>query len=144
VVSWYGPGGGNQTEGNFAAMLDVAAARGFKLALDVEVTSPFAGGGTAGTAEMLRHALATGVDHIDVTGDWMAQASAPLLLASNGRLRHWTDFQALVDHVVAALPHTGSVLVKGSRFMRMERLVQALERQATPAPHTQEGAHHAA
>ncbi len=63
VVSWYGPGGGNQTEGNFAAMLDVAAARGFKLALDVEVTSPFAGGGTGGTAEMLRHALATHANH---------------------------------------------------------------------------------
>ncbi len=63
VVSWYGPGGGNQTETNFAAMLDVAAARGFKLALDVEVTSPFAGGGTAGTAEMLRHALATHANH---------------------------------------------------------------------------------
>ncbi len=63
VVSWYGPGGGNQTEGNFAAMLDVAAARGFKLALDVEVTSPFAGAGTAGTAEMLRHALATHANH---------------------------------------------------------------------------------
>jgi hypothetical protein len=63
VVSWYGPGGGNQTEGNFAAMLDVAAARGFKLALDVEVTSPFAGSGTAGTAEMLRHALATHANH---------------------------------------------------------------------------------
>ncbi len=63
VVSWYGPGGGNQTEGNFAAMLDVAAARGFKLALDVEVTSPFAGGGTAGTVEMLRHALATHANH---------------------------------------------------------------------------------
>jgi hypothetical protein len=44
-------------------MLDVAAARGFKLALDVEVTSPFAGAGTAGTAEMLRHALATPANH---------------------------------------------------------------------------------
>jgi isopentenyl diphosphate isomerase/L-lactate dehydrogenase-like FMN-dependent dehydrogenase len=40
VVSWYGPGGGNQTEGNFAAMLEVAAARGFKLALDVEAGHP--------------------------------------------------------------------------------------------------------
>jgi hypothetical protein len=63
VVSWYGPGGGNQTESNFAAMLDVAAARGFKLALDVEATSPFAGGGTAGVADMLRHALATHANH---------------------------------------------------------------------------------
>lgn len=63
VVSWYGPGGGNQTETNFATMLDVAAARGFKLALDVEVTSPFAGSGSAGTVQMLRHALATHVNH---------------------------------------------------------------------------------
>ena len=63
VVSWYGPGGKNPTETNFAAMLDVAAARGFKLALDVEVTSPFAASGSAGTAQMLRHALATHANH---------------------------------------------------------------------------------
>ena len=45
VVSWYGPRvDNNQTETNFRAMLDEAAARGFRLALDVEVTSPFFGG----------------------------------------------------------------------------------------------------
>ncbi len=44
VVSWYGPRvDNNQTEANFRAMLDEAAARGFRLALDVEVTSPFFG-----------------------------------------------------------------------------------------------------
>lgn len=62
VVSWYGPWN-NQTEANFAAMLDVAAARGFKLALDVEVTSPFAPAGTGGTVEMLRHALGVHANH---------------------------------------------------------------------------------
>lgn len=58
VVSWYGPWGGvnNQTESNFAAMLDVAAARGFRLALDVEAVSPFVGS-SAAMVEMLRHAL---------------------------------------------------------------------------------------
>lgn len=64
VVSWYGPWGGvnNQTESNFAAMLDVAAARGFKLALDVEVGSPFVGGPGA-MVEMLRHALNVHANH---------------------------------------------------------------------------------
>ncbi|MFZ2487445.1 MAG: endo-1,3-alpha-glucanase family glycosylhydrolase [Anaerolineae bacterium] len=63
VVSWYGPGGGNQTETNFAAMLDIAAERGFKLALDIEITSPFAAAGTNGTVQLLRHALATHANH---------------------------------------------------------------------------------
>jgi hypothetical protein len=64
VVSWYGPWGGvnNQTESNFAAMLDVAASRGFKLALDVELTSPFVGN-SGHAVEMLRHALSVHANH---------------------------------------------------------------------------------
>jgi hypothetical protein len=64
VVSWYGPWGGanNQTESNFASMLDVANSRGFKLALDVEATSPFAGG-SGSMVEMLRHALSVHANH---------------------------------------------------------------------------------
>jgi hypothetical protein len=42
VVSWYGPRvDGNQTETNLRAILDEAAARGFRVAVDLEVTSPF-------------------------------------------------------------------------------------------------------
>jgi hypothetical protein len=64
VVSWYGPWGGvnNQTESNFATMLNVAANRGFKLALDVEATSPFLGG-AGSMVEMLRHALSVHANH---------------------------------------------------------------------------------
>ncbi len=63
VVSWYGPQVvNNQTETNFGAMLDEAAARGFRLAVDFEVTSPFIG--SAGDAQAaLSTLLATHARH---------------------------------------------------------------------------------
>lgn len=55
VVSWLGPRvENNQTETNFRAMLDEAAARGFRLAVDFEVTSQF-----LGSAADVQGALAT-------------------------------------------------------------------------------------
>jgi len=43
--------------------------------------------------------------------------------------RHFDDFDTLRAAVLARLPQLGSVLVKGSRFMKMERVVQAIEAQ---------------
>ena len=38
----------------------------------------------------------------------------------------FAEHQALQSAVLAALPGVASVLVKGSRFMKMERVVQAV------------------
>ena len=40
--------------------------------------------------------------------------------------QHFADIEALNAAVLAELPQLGSVLVKGSRFMKMERVVQAI------------------
>ncbi len=45
---------------------------------------------------------------------------------------HHASVDALIPAVLAALSQHASALVKGSRFMRMERVVQAMEAQAQP------------
>ncbi|MEX1018281.1 MAG: endo-1,3-alpha-glucanase family glycosylhydrolase [Litorilinea sp.] len=63
LVAWYGPAGGtNQTEPNLAAMLDEAAARGFKIGILFETDGPFFSGvGDVTTA--LQHAQNTHFNH---------------------------------------------------------------------------------
>jgi UDP-N-acetylmuramoyl-tripeptide--D-alanyl-D-alanine ligase len=78
-------------------------------------------------AEVGAAARAAGIEHV-----WAAGA----LCAHAGADRHFAD----VSQMLGALsvdardaPHAASVLVKGSRFMRMERVVQALQRATAPA-----------
>lgn len=54
LVAWYGPGGGNQTEPNLSALLEEAAARGFKIGVLFETNSPFFGG-TGDVTAALQH-----------------------------------------------------------------------------------------
>jgi hypothetical protein len=62
LVAWYGPGGGNQTESNLAALLEEANARGFKIGVLFETTSPFFGG-VGDVTGALQHLQSTHVNH---------------------------------------------------------------------------------
>jgi UDP-N-acetylmuramoyl-tripeptide--D-alanyl-D-alanine ligase len=94
--------------------------------------------------EVLRHALAQGIEHVIVTGAWMAQATPGLLATGGGRLRHHPQFDDLQADAMTRLPEAASVLVKGSRFMRMERLVQAILAAGASQEPNQEGTPHVA
>lgn len=87
--------------------------------------------GLAFHLEVLRHARACGIEAVCCTGPLMAEACVALAAAGEPAPRHWADGTELAAWVAAAVvaPANGvaSVLVKGSRFMRMERVVQALQ-----------------
>ena len=72
-------------------------------------------------AEAGTHARARGIEQFFALGEQSVHA-----VQSFGTGVHHTDIDALNAAVVAALPQVGSVLVKGSRFMKMERVVAAI------------------
>lgn len=74
-------------------------------------------------AEVGAAARAAGIDHVLAYGALMQHAVA----ACGDTGRHFSDKTALMEAVLALRPHMGSVLVKGSRSMKMEEVVQALE-----------------
>jgi len=67
-------------------------------------------------AEVGEHARQRAIEHLFTIGD---QSTAM-------RGHHFTSMDALNAAVLAELPHVASVLVKGSRFMKMERVVEAI------------------
>jgi UDP-N-acetylmuramoyl-tripeptide--D-alanyl-D-alanine ligase len=88
--------------------------------------------GLAAHLEVLRHAQASKIAAVHVAGDWMRQACDALRAAGEPAPRHWAEVDALVLHLAGVVAAAGaqaphSVLVKGSRFMRMERVVRALQ-----------------
>ncbi|WP_326533539.1 UDP-N-acetylmuramoyl-tripeptide--D-alanyl-D-alanine ligase [Pseudorhodoferax sp.] len=80
-------------------------------------------------AEAGAQARAAGIEHLLALGTQSAGAVA----AFGAGAQHFDDVQALIGAARALQPRTASVLVKGSRFMRMERVVEALQQEGTHA-----------
>ena len=72
--------------------------------------------------EVGEHALHCGIEHVLCLGDLAAHSAQ----AGGPQAEHFADIDSLKARVQALLPHAGSVLVKGSRFMKMERVVEAI------------------
>ena len=73
--------------------------------------------------EVGQYALEKNIDHVLCLGE-LTQHTAQ---AAGQAAQHFKDIDSLNAQVLALLPTTASFLVKGSRFMKMERVIQAVE-----------------
>jgi UDP-N-acetylmuramoyl-tripeptide--D-alanyl-D-alanine ligase len=72
-------------------------------------------------AEAGRYAKAKGIEQLLAIGS-LATCATDVFEGS----QHFDGMDALLAAVQVQVPHVASILVKGSRFMRMERVVEAL------------------
>jgi UDP-N-acetylmuramoyl-tripeptide--D-alanyl-D-alanine ligase len=89
-------------------------------------------------AEIGTWARDCGIERVFAIGAESAHGIAAYADGAAGEGRHFDDIGALNSAVLARLPQVASVLVKGSRFMRMERVVQAITGAAAAHPQQQQ------
>ncbi len=93
-------------------------------------------------AQAGRYAHSQGIEHLLATGS-LSQSTVQAFVQAGGQAQHFADTAALTHAVAQALAHSASVLVKGSRFMRMEKVIEALQDRAA-AQHSPGESDHAA
>ncbi|MDF3034871.1 MAG: murF [Paucimonas sp.] len=82
-------------------------------------------------AEVGQYAKSRGIDHLFTLGELASHSTS----AFGSGAAHFTDAGVLGNEVEKALPAGATVLVKGSRFMKMERIVQHLIGQSPQETH---------
>ncbi|HTH59585.1 MAG TPA: UDP-N-acetylmuramoyl-tripeptide--D-alanyl-D-alanine ligase [Paraburkholderia sp.] len=94
--------------------------------------------GPAFHREVGAYAKERGIDALFTLGD----ASRDMAAAYGASAHHAADVNALVGELArAGFGAAATILVKGSRFMQMERVVVALTSPQNPTPDTKSGAH---
>ena len=98
--------------------------------------------GQAFHEEVLAHALASGISKVFCTGALM-QLALPAMekVAAPGVLVYAPQVEDLLPAVLAQVGQGGSAVVKGSRFMKMERVVQAIQGAFAPTEISEGTAH---
>ncbi|WP_345540333.1 UDP-N-acetylmuramoyl-tripeptide--D-alanyl-D-alanine ligase [Variovorax defluvii] len=92
-------------------------------------------------AEVGAWAAERGIDALFALGEASVHATSAYTRGGGAEARHFNDIDTLNAAVLAQLPRIASVLVKGSRFMRMERVVQAIVAGASSQHKKEEGGH---
>jgi len=87
-------------------------------------------------AEAGRYAKARGIEYLLTLGELAQMATNSFEGA-----RHFPAVEGLIDALKDELPRLHSVLVKGSRFMRMERVVEAVQTMVVSTPAQPERRH---
>jgi UDP-N-acetylmuramoyl-tripeptide--D-alanyl-D-alanine ligase len=132
----------NSNPDSMRAAIDVLAAQPSPRVLVMGDMGEVGDQGPAFHREVGAYAAERGIDALLALGDASADSAKSFHAASNRSAKHFTDAAALI----AAVTHAGfgpgaTFLVKGSRFMQMERVVDAVTSPQQPAAGVAPAAH---